>query len=283
MRSRLLIVPLFAALACRAGTIQALPEPDAPALTAAAPAAIGPLALADAFANEVTLRLSVPADEQLRYAALLSTALAPENLADPQYVLLVDRNPNVQAALLFFFDPAALSDEAFAFRFIGASPVSTGKPGRVDYFTTPTGVFPHTLANPDFRAEGTFNENGIRGYGLKGMRVYDFGWQSAIRGWGRRYFSDIRLQMHATDPDLLQPRLGSAQSKGCIRIHASLNTFLDRHAILDADYEGALADGRSLWVLSPDREPVLTPGRYLVIVDTQRPTRPAWSPLPKAH
>jgi hypothetical protein len=36
-------------------------------------------------------------------------------------------------------------------------------------------VFEHTLDNPDFRAEGTVNEFGIRGYGTKGMRIFDFG------------------------------------------------------------------------------------------------------------
>ena len=42
----------------------------------------------------------------------------------------------------------------------------------------------HSLANMDFRAEGTFNDNGIRGYGRKGMRVFDFGWVVSERGWG---------------------------------------------------------------------------------------------------
>jgi hypothetical protein len=90
------------------------------------------------------------------------------------------------------------------FYFIGASPVSTGKPGRFDHFETPTGVFEHTVGNPDFRSEGTRNKLGIRGYGRKGIRVYDFGWQNAVRGWGRGGTGVMRLQMHATDPDLLE-------------------------------------------------------------------------------
>ena len=101
------------------------------------------------------------------------------------------------------------------------------------------GVFAHSLDNPDFRAEGTLNSNGIRGYGAKGMRVFDFGWQRVPKGWGDGAVSEMRLQMHATDPDLLERRLGSAQSKGCIRIPATLNRFLDRHGVLDADYERA--------------------------------------------
>lgn len=235
-------------------------------------------AMAEAFAREVTARLHPPEEEQARYAGLLAEQLESRAIAEAQYVLVVDRSPAVQVALLYWYDP-----EGAGTRLIGATPVSTGKPGREDYFTTPTGVFGHTLENPDFRAEGTLNENGIRGYGVKGMRVFDFGWQQAQRGWGRRRFSTMRLQMHATDPKYLEPRLGSAQSKGCIRIPASMNTFLDRHGILDAEYERAAAAGRSLWVLRTDREPVAGAGRFLVVVDTERTVRPAWSPPPKSH
>jgi len=140
-------------------------------------------------------------------------------------------------------------------------------------------VFEHSIANPDFRAEGTKNENGIRGYGLKGMRVYDFGWQKAIKGWGYKDEGDLRLQMHATDP-ILERRVGTAQSKGCVRIPASMNLFIDRHAILDADYDVALAQGQALWVLPKDRQPTPWSGRFLIVVDTGRTERPAWSPLP---
>jgi hypothetical protein len=90
----------------------------------------------------------------------------------------------------------------------------------------------------------------------------------------------MRLLLHATDPDLLEPKLGSVQSKGCIRIPASLNRLLDQHGLLDADYEDALAEGRHLWVLSPQRTPAADAGRYLIVVDTQRAKRPAWSPSP---
>ena len=160
---------------------------------------------------------------------------------------------------------------------MGASPVSTGKPGRFDYFTTPVGVFEHTPENPDFRAEGTKNEHGIMGYGRKGMRVFDFGWQQAKRGWGRGGESPIRLQLHATDPGVLEPRLGGTESKGCIRIPATLNVFLDRRGILDAEYEEAMAAGKNFWVLGKDREVTPWPGRYLVIVDSERKVRPKWA------
>ena len=74
--------------------------------------------------------------------------------------------------------------------------------------------------------------------------------------------------------------MGSVQSKGCVRIPATLNRLLDQYGVLDADYNDALTEGRHLWVLSPQRMPVADAGRYLVIVDTERPARPAWSPSP---
>lgn len=88
--------------------------------------------------------------------------------------------------------------------------------------------------------------------------------------------------MHATDPGTLEPKLGRVESKGCIRIPATLNVFLDRHGVLDADYEEAQLGGKSLWVLGPAREPVPSPGRYLVIIDSMAAQRPSWSPLPGA-
>jgi hypothetical protein len=231
------------------------------------------LELASLYAQQVNPRLAVPADEQIAYGNMLQNSLrdAGQTLDAAQFALLVDRNPFVQAALLYWVPPQGLPS------FIGASPVSTGKPGRYEYFETPTGVFEHSIFNPDFRAEGTLNELGIRGYGIKGMRVFDFGWQTAVRGWGSGGTSLMRLQMHATDPAHLEPRLGSAQSKGCIRIPAALNVFLDHYSILDADYEDALARGHAFWVLRPDRVATPWPGRFLVVMDTRREARPDWA------
>ena len=62
---------------------------------------------------------------------------------------------------------------------VGATAVSTGKTGTFEHFLTPLDDLAHTLDNPDFRAEGTFNKNHIRGYGLRGRRTFDFGWQTA--------------------------------------------------------------------------------------------------------
>ena len=236
-----------------------------------------PSDLASAFAREVTPRLGVPADQQRAYAAEVEDELEDAGLlplAD-QYLVVVDRDPNVQAVMLFWRASTG------AATFIGAAPASTGSHGGFEHFMTPTGVFDHSLDNLDFRAEGTTNEHGLRGYGVKGMRVYDFGWVEARRTWDKAGESPMRLQMHSTDPVLLEPRLGTAQSKGCIRIPASLNDFFDRYGILDATYEQALAQGRKFWVLDPDRTPTRWSGRYLVVVDSMTPTRPSWSPAPR--
>ena len=245
-----------------------------------------PAELGVAYGNQVAQRLQVPSEEAVRYEALAREQLqrAGVSLTVSQYVAVVDRSPQVQAILLFWFP---LTDAALL---IGASPVSTGRVGQFDHFETPLGVFDHSLANPDFRAEGTKNEFGFRGYGVKGMRVYDLGWQQARRGWGRGGESSMRLQMHSTDPDLAESKLGSVQSKGCIRIPATLNRLLDHYGVLDAGYlppEAAPgsaaerpAEGPSLWMLLPDRKPVAEAGRFLVVVDSQRDARPAWSPAP---
>jgi len=112
------------------------------------------------------------------------------------------------------------------------------------------------------------------------MRIYDFGWLNAPKGWGDRAESVMRLQMHATDPDFLERRLGSAQSKGCIRVPATFDKFIDHYGILDADYERAAAAGRRFFVLATTREPTPWSGQYLVVVDTKRDQRPSWSPSP---
>ena len=230
------------------------------------------------FAAEVDHRLDVPLLEQQRYVAMLQRSLTEGGFTSAaQTFLLVDRSPAVQAAFVVLKAPVG------SWNWIGAASVSTGKAGSFDHFVTPLGVFPHGLDNPDFRALGTLNVNHIRGYGIRGRRVFDFGWQTAERGWGKGGTSKMRLQMHATDPHVLEGRLGGVASEGCIRIPATLNVFLDRHGILDADYEQAQASGKSQWVLRPGRQTVDWPGRLMVIVDSQTSERPAWSPLPGAR
>jgi hypothetical protein len=229
------------------------------------------------FAHEVTRRLRVPLADQHLYGHLLQQALDEKNLGAlaGEYVVLVDRAATVQALFIYF---RATADDPWSL--IGASPVATGRPGEFDHFLTPLGVFLHSPANMDFRAEGTMNQNGIRGYGRRDMRIYDLGWVDGERGWGKGGHSPMRFQMHATDPDRLEPLLGIRHSKGCVRIPASLNVFIDHHGILDAEYQALVASGKSLWVLHPDRQVTPWAGRFIVVVDSGRKTRPAWSPAP---
>ncbi|AOJ30000.1 hypothetical protein [Burkholderia seminalis] len=229
------------------------------------------------FTQEVTRRLNVPASEQRAYGERLQKALVDADLGDlaGEYVAMVDRAPNVQALFIYF-----RATPANAWLMIGASPVGTGLPGKYDHFLTPLGVFHHSPDNMDFRAEGTTNENGIRGYGRRDMRIYDFGWVDGERGWGKGGVSPMRFQMHATDPDRLEALLGIRHSKGCVRIPASLNAFFDHHGLLDDDYQARVEAGKSLWVLPRDRDITPIAGRYLVVIDSARKARPAWAPMP---
>jgi hypothetical protein len=222
-------------------------------------------------------QLNVPAAAQLLYGAKLQQALQENSvgLIANEYVVPVDRSKNVQALFIYF---RAKPDGIW--QMFGATPVSTGLPGSYDHFITPLGVFEHTPRNMDFRSEGTLNEFKIRGYGARDMRIYDFGWAQGERGWGKGGKSQMRFQMHATDPDKLEPVLGVRHSKGCVRIPAALNVFFDNHGILDADYEARVAAGQSLWILKPRRTPTPWAGHYLVIIDSALSVRPGWSPLP---
>jgi hypothetical protein len=191
-------------------------------------------------------------------------AASPYRITSPQLVVAVDRNPAVQQLRIIFAQPDG------PWQVIGGGEVSTGKAGRHGYFITPTGVFPHSDAILDYHALGTYNENHIRGLGIKGMRVWDFGWQPAQEGWrSDGEMGDIRLLMHATDPDVLEPRLGHPDSKGCVRVSAAMNVFLDRHAVLDADYlHDAPDDPAAAAVLAVDGEPSAFAGRYMVVFDS---------------
>ncbi len=194
-------------------------------------------------------------------------AASPDKIASPQLLVAVDRNPKVQQMRVILAVPGG------QWRVIGGDKVSTGRSGRKLYYITPTGVFAHTDAILDYRAEGTYNENHIRGLGIKGRRVWDFGWQTAQKGWqGNGDSGDIRMLMHATDPDYLEQRLGRPDSQGCVRISAAMNVFLDRHAVLDADYlQAAKTDPRYAAILAPDGVPSPDAGTYLVIFDSSEP------------
>lgn len=187
------------------------------------------------------------------------TKLAVEEklLMEPQYIVVVDRNPQNQKLSLVYFNNGELT-------FSGFSPVSTGD-NRRGHFTTPLGWFEHSVENGSYRAQGTKNENGVRGYGRKGMRVWDMGWQEAQPGWkSTPDVRQIRFQMHATDPDSLQQKLGTVQSQGCVRIHESANKFFDSNGVIDKNFEEA-----KYWALAKDRTPVENAGKYILVIDTR--------------
>jgi hypothetical protein len=219
-----------------------------------------------ALLHEVARSITDTADGDRAWIARAQSAAGPVVIDRTQLLVVVDRNPAVQELRIMLARPDA------PWEVIGGSKVSTGQTGRRDYYITPVGAFAHTDGILDYRALGTFNENHIRGFGLKGMRVWDFGWQSAEKGWrADREAGDIRLLMHATDPDYLEQRLGRPASQGCVRIPAAMNRFLDRHGVLDADYERAARDNRGLAaLLSRDREPTPLAGNLLVVVDSSR-------------
>lgn len=225
------------------------------------------------FSREVDHRLEVPLVQQQQVFKHVEQALLTAELVllGAQSMVVIDRAPHVQAAYVVLFSPD------HGWKWLGATAVSTGKPGTFDHFYSPLGVFLHTPDNPDFRSEGTFNSNHIRGYGERGMRVFDLGWQQAERGWGNGGRSQMRLAMHATDPERLAQRLGTAASEGCIRIPATLNRFLDVHGVLDSAYEASVIAGKPQRVLLPGRQPLPWPGSYLVIMESEVSQRPAWS------
>jgi|GEM_PF-1978551 len=205
--------------------------------------------------------------DHVRTDALARLQNAGADLGDSQYFVYADRNPATQILFLAFYDAAGQR-----VLLLGADFMSSGKlRPREDSFITPVGVFENLPDHWGYRAEGTKNTKGWRGLGSKGSRVWDFGYQQAPRQFRQGvYDSQMRLLMHATDPDQGEPRLGGPDSKGCVRVSSAANGFLDRHAILDRHYEriAQTEKDRDMWLLRPDRAPVSRPGSYLVVGDS---------------
>ncbi len=233
------------------------------------------LRLRTALAAEVkhTARRTPENDQQWIARTRAAITAANVTLDRPQLVAVVDRSPANQAIRIIMVRPAG------AWEVIGGASISSGQGGRFDHYITPTGVFRNTDGILGYRAEGTYNENRIRGLGVRGMRVWDFGWQAAYRGWGTDHSpGQIRLEMHATDPDVLERRLGRPASQGCVRLSSDMNRFLDYHGVIDADYEhAALTDIRYRALLLPDRKPTPLAGNALVVVDSSEAPRLAIS------
>lgn len=232
------------------------------------------LRLAAAMARDVPRLVTRTPAEDARWVTLAHAEMAGAgSLVEwPQLLVVVDRSPRVQQLAVVFATPGTAAPTE-TWRVVGVTRVSTGSQGRFDHYITPRGVFHVTPAILGYRAEGTPNENGIRGLGAKGMRVWDFGWQVAAKGWraepGKPDRTPIRLMLHATDPDRLEQRIGQPASQGCIRVPSALNRFLDRHGVLDAEYEKAAAtEIRFRALLSPDRQPTALAGNTLVVVDS---------------
>ena len=274
MRIPFLLLLALLALPARA-------QPAAPNASALPPSpAIGPQSIESEVAHlRLALAREVPHlihDKPWQAAGWIALAQAQirasgDKIERPELLLAVDRNPRVQQVRILLARPDGPWQD------LGGTKVSTGQAHRVGYFITPRGVFRHTDVIVDWRAEGTFNENHIRGLGLKGMRVWDFGWQKASRGWGTvPERNDIVLLLHATDPAYLEPRLGHPASKGCVRIPAALNRFLDRHGVLDREYEiAATVDARFRALLLPNRVPTPLAGDRMVVVDSSEPPEAA--------
>jgi len=227
------------------------------------------LRLREALSHEVSHLVSrTQASDTALVALTRAAAAAAQMMTDrPQLLVVVDRNPQVQQLAVVLAIPEG------EWQVVGGTKVSTGSTGRYDHYVTPCGVFRLTDEILGYRAEGTLNENGIRGLGVKGMRVWDFGWQVAMKGWnvgpGKSDRIPIRLMMHATDPDKLEQRIGRPASQGCIRIPAAMNRFLDRHGVLDAEYErSAVTDARFRALLLAARTPSPLAGNTLVVVDS---------------
>ncbi len=258
--------PVVSALSLRNVVPPAAPRPYAGGTVSTEAEALR-AAMAANVRNLIPPSRAHPANTGWRAAE--SLRLAGRTIDAPQLVVVVDRNPAVEMLSVMLAKPGGPE----GWQLIGAAHVSTGQAGRKDYYITPIGVFAHTDAILDFRALGTYNEHHVRGLGLAGMRVWDFGWQWALKGWHTdRAGGDIRLQMHATDPKLLEGRLGRPASEGCVRVSSTMNRFLDRYGILDADYErAAVTDIRYNALLAADRTPTRLAGRLLIVIDTRLP------------
>jgi hypothetical protein len=231
---------------------------------------------ADQAAAELTLAMAAAVPEAIhlpptRQEALIALAqqMAAEDhlfIRQPQLVLIVDRAPQTQLLAMTLARPDG------DWQILGASHVSTGKPGRLQHFKTPVGVLLNDGSEIGYRAQGTFNQNHIRGLGVKGMRVWDFGWHTTDDWRTPGATMAVRVEMHATDPAVLEERIGHADSEGCIRLPDALNRFLDRHGIIDAAIERlGETDGGYRALLSRTLDPTPIAGEAVIVVDSSEP------------
>ncbi len=213
------------------------------------------------FAELVPPQYQVELTPEIQEAMSTAILSYPEvqALTTPEFLVVVNRHPDAQSMSVVVTDGQSVE-------YVGSAKTSTGHLNRKGYFQTPIGIFENKREFGNYRAQGTKNNNGVRGLGKKGMRVFDFGWQDSIASWGTRGPASIRLQMHATDPDLLEQRLGSPASKGCVRIQTGVNTFIDTYGVLDKHYTGSDTEEPG-WVLSKAKKMSKYDGRYMVVME----------------
>ena len=227
-------------------------------LPALASAIYTPHELSGAYRREVRQRLDVPREEVRLYGGVSELQLFSTNqeLLAPQYLLVVDCNPHVQAAFLFWrLVPGS-------YELVGASPVSTGSEaaGAVD---AARGLFE---AVDWAGGRGACEQSTPRTCRSDELRVYDFGWP---RGHGRPRRGAPRGRGRGAG-GAAEPRQGRAGAAAGKQRPARLVTFLDEYGVLDA------GSGR------PQRHVLPFRGRHLLVVDSERDERPGWSPLPLA-
>lgn len=248
-------------------------RPPPPPLDAAGREA---LRLRTAMLAEVPGAAAPAAALAARWVALARDAVAqagrrPEGA---ELAVLADRAPSVQRVALLLMRADG------PWEVVASAPASTGISGVRGHFITPLGVYAQDGGIRGYRALGTYNREGIRGLGERGMRVWDFGWYQAPRGWtddGSE--ARIRFAMHATDPDLFEPLLGEPSSEGCVRVGGTMNRFLDVNGVLDADVARlAETDRRFASLLLAEREVTPLAGRLLIVVDSSEQPLASTSP-----
>jgi TAT (twin-arginine translocation) pathway signal sequence len=228
--------------------------------TASAVAIYTPHDLAQQFQRQVNPQLRVPAREAHWYGGIAEAELGGHwrQVRAPQYFLMVDSSPQIQAAFLFW---RLLSG---SHELLGACPVSTGGSGAADQLQTPQGVFEQV---PFTEPVTACQPQGSAACGRGVQRVYDFGWQRTRLASGTPAAVPMRLLLRPARRED-EPHLGRARSDGCILLPASLVGFLDEYAVLDAAAERLR------------RHSLPYRGRLLLVVDSERAHRPAWSPAP---
>jgi hypothetical protein len=200
--------------------------------------------------------------EKIQQNALqeLSTITDP-SMRHNQCFLYVDKNTDRQIIFIFIYN--VNQNKIYT---IGRDLVSTGNKKRVGYWETPSGILENSLKFIGYRALGTKNDKGWMGLGIKGSRVWDFGWQiTKKKARSKIKVRKIRLLLHATDPVDGEKRLGKANSMGCIRISAKLNNYLDYFGIIDKEYEARSKQKNVSWLLRKERRPTLLAGKFVIV------------------